>query len=630
MPYCKAHLMGTLLNPSTLLMGSGLGKPELFDMKIQEVRRAPIDEGQSDLYWIGLASLLLTLTVTLYVAIGKHLAPQHLPNTPYSRPIAEGLYDITPEEPKWASDQRSRPASSAAEYFENRGIRTNTPIGKVPQVDFPSPTISWLQWVLVALVIIMSFVASNVIQRQRKLLSMLKASDNEKQRLILQLESEKHRASVQASQDHLTSLPNRRMFYEIGATYVARAKRSHSNFALLYVDLDRFKVVNDTLGHHVGDLLLQTVAARLTSALRESDVVARLGGDEFAILLPDVNGVTDISVIAQKIIDLVSRLCTNLDGNDIQVSPSVGISVFPRDGHNVETMARNADAAMYQSKRSRRGLFTFYEPSLNATNARTFDLEQQLPHAIAYDELVMYFQPKVRLEDFRIVGFEALVRWMHPEHGMIYPGEFIPMAESTGLDVPLGDWVLHECCRQISMWQASGIPVVPIAVNVSARQLHDENLPGRVKSYLESFDVKPGLLQVEITEGSLVDSIEVAAKVLLEMERLGVSIALDDFGNGYSSFGYIRSLPIHVIKIDRSFISEIRNSPSDAVIVASIVTLAHNLNKKVVAEGVEMIEQVVHLKTVGCDEVQGYLLSRPVAADVAAQLLEDPYIVPQV
>jgi diguanylate cyclase (GGDEF)-like protein len=458
---------------------------------------------------------------------------------------------------------------------------------------------------------------------------MIKASDNDKQRLILQLESEKHRASVQASQDHLTSLPNRRMFYEIGATYIARAKRGRGDFALLYVDLDRFKVVNDTLGHHVGDLLLQTVAARLTSALRESDVVARLGGDEFAVLLPDVNGVEDVPVIAQKVIDLVSRLCTNLDGNDVQISPSIGISVFPRDGHNVETMARNADAAMYQSKRAGRGRFTFYEPSLNATNARNFDLEQQLPRAIAYDELVMYFQPKVRLEDFRIVGFEALVRWMHPEHGMIYPGEFIPMAESTGLDVPLGDWVLHECCRQISIWQASGIPVVPIAVNVSARQLHDENLPRRVKSYLESFDVSPNLLQVEITEGSLVHSIEVAARVLQDIEKLGVSIALDDFGNGYSSFGYIRTLPIHVIKIDRSFIDEIRNRPSDAVIVASIVTLAHNLNKKVVAEGVEMIEQVVHLKTVGCDEVQGYLISRPVAADATALLLADRYIVPQ-
>ncbi|NVO04474.1 MAG: EAL domain-containing protein [Rhodoferax sp.] len=547
-------------------------------MKNPEVRRsamvAPtIGMGQANAHWMGLALLSFSLLLAGYVALGS-------------------------------------PGS----------------IGNLAE----DPSHPWTQWLLVALVIVTSCVASGVIHRQRQLLLIIKASDNEKQRLILQLESEKHRASVQASQDHLTSLPNRRMFYELGATYVARAKRSRGKFALLYVDLDRFKVVNDTLGHHVGDLLLQTVAARLTSALRESDVVARLGGDEFAILLPDVNGVEDIALIAQKIIDLVSRLCTNLHGNDIQISPSVGIAVFPRDGHNVETMARNADAAMYQSKRSGRGRFTFYDASLNATNVRTFDLEQQLPRAIAYDELVLYFQPKVRLEDFRIVGFEALVRWMHPEHGMIQPGEFIPMAENTGLDVPLGDWVLHECCRQLSLWQASGIPLVPIAVNVSARQLHDESLPRRVQSYLQSFDVRPGLLQVEITEGSLVDSFEVAAKVLLAIEKLGVSIALDDFGNGYSSFGYIRTLPIHVIKIDRSFIDDIRNRPSDAVIVASIVTLAHNLNKKVVAEGVEMIEQVVHLKTVGCDEVQGYLLSRPVSADAAAQLLADDYLVPQV
>jgi diguanylate cyclase (GGDEF)-like protein len=483
-------------------------------------------------------------------------------------------------------------------------------------------------WLPSALLILTSLLAIFVIQKQRRLLAIIKASDGEKRKLILQLEDEKYNAAVQASQDHLTTLPNRRMFYEIGATYVSRAKRNHGNFALMYIDLDRFKVVNDTLGHHVGDLLLQTVSARLTSSLRESDVVARLGGDEFAILLDDLSDAGSISATAQKIIDLVGRLCTNLDGNDIQVSPSIGITVFPRDGHNIETLARNADAAMYQSKRSGRGQFTFYEPTLNATDIRQFELEQRLPHAIAYDELVLHFQPKVRLADFKIIGFEALVRWMHPEYGLIYPNEFISMAENTGLDIPLGDWVLHASCLQVSIWQASGIVPVPIAVNLSAKQLHDEELPTRIRCYLERFNVSPEFLQVEITEGSLIDSLEVAVKVLLAIEKIGVGIALDDFGNGYSSFGYIRTLPIHVVKIDRSFIKEINNSPSDAVIVTSIVTLAHNLGKKVVAEGVEMLEQIIHLKTIGCDEVQGYLMSRPIPAEAAEKLLEKPYLVP--
>jgi diguanylate cyclase (GGDEF)-like protein len=414
----------------------------------------------------------------------------------------------------------------------------------------------------------------------------------------------------------------------MGTSHLTQAKRSRKHYGLMYIDLDRFKSVNDTLGHHVGDLLLQVVAARLRSALRESDVIARIGGDEFSVLLTGLDSVDDIAVIAGKIIQSISQPCPNLDGHELRVSPSIGIAVFPQDGHKMEKLSRHADAAMYQSKQAGRGRFTFYDPALNPTNDRQFELEQSLPGAIANHELILYFQPKVRLSDLRIVGMEALVRWQHPTHGLILPGEFIPMAETTGLDVPLGDWVADACCRQLAQWQAQGLAPIPVAINVSARQLVDAQLPRRIAGFLASHGVDASLLEVEITEGSLVASIDVANKVLHDLESLGVTIALDDFGNGYSSLAYISTLPIHTIKIDRSFINDIRNNPQNVAIVDSIVTLAHKLKMRVIAEGVEVLDQLIHLKTIGCDEVQGYLLSRPVPAEAARKLIAQSILTP--
>jgi predicted signal transduction protein with EAL and GGDEF domain len=375
-------------------------------------------------------------------------------------------------------------------------------------------------------------------------------------------------------------------------------------------------------------MLLQTVATRLQSALRESDVIARMGGDEFTVILNEIDSVADIVLVASKIIDLISRPCTNLDGHDVQVSPSIGIAIFPQDGHSVEVLCQHADAAMYQSKRAGRGRYTFYDPALNPVRDYQFSLEQRLPTALAEDELVLHFQPKVRLSDFKIMGMEALVRWQHPEHGLIYPGEFVPMAELTGMDVALGDWVAQSACLQLAKWQSMGLSPVPVAINVSARQLRDLDFPLRVASLLARHGVAAELLEVEITESSLVDSIDIATKVLTDLKRIGVHIALDDFGNGYSSLSYIRTLPIHVIKIDRSFIKDIRNSPQDATIVETIVTMAHKLDMQVVAEGVELQDQLLHLKSINCDQVQGYFLSRPVDAEAAGQLILQAHLVP--
>ncbi|NMM81825.1 hypothetical protein B2J86_12980 [Acidovorax sp. SRB_14] len=480
--------------------------------------------------------------------------------------------------------------------------------------------------VLTAFFAAVTFWVARGIQRQGGLVEALARSNEKNQLLIDQLEEEKRRAVMLAAHDHLTGLPNRRMFNELLASHLLQAKRNRRHYALMYLDLDRFKSVNDTLGHHVGDLLLQAVSARLRAGLRESDLVARLGGDEFAVLVTGLERMDDIAAVAGKLVEQLSLPYEGLDGHAIQTSPSIGVAVFPRDGQDIGALSRHADAAMYQSKRSGRGRYTFYDAVRKPADARF--LEQRLPKAIAEHELVLHFQPKVRLCDYQLVGFEALVRWQHPEFGLIYPNDFIPLAESTGAIVELGNWVAQACCQQLASWQAEGLKVVPIAFNVSAMQLLDEELPLRVAGMLATHGVAAGSLEVEITETCLVESMDVAVKVLDALEKLGVHIALDDFGSGFSSLGYVRTLPIHCIKIDRSFINDIRNSPDDAVIVTSIITLAHNLKMRVVAEGVERLDQLIHLKTAGCDEVQGYFFSRPVPADAAREFLLQPAMSP--
>ncbi|HJV24871.1 MAG TPA: EAL domain-containing protein [Aromatoleum sp.] len=484
---------------------------------------------------------------------------------------------------------------------------------------------------MVILTVMIALSASAVVRgisRQKRIVAALKATDHENRALIARLEDEKRRAFMMAAHDPLTGLPNRRMFAELVGTHLFRAKRSRKHYALLYLDLDRFKAINDTLGHHAGDLLLQTVAGRLRSTLRESDIVARLGGDEFAVLLTGLESVSDVEIVAAKLIEQISVPMTNLGEHDIHVTPSIGIALFPRDGQDVDSLCRQADAAMYQSKRTGRGQYTYFEPGLSTDRDRLFNLELRLPKAIADNELVLHFQPKVRLSDYRIVGFEALVRWQHPDFGLVYPGDFIPLAERGGLIVELGNWVAEACCRQLATWKAEGLDAVPIAFNVSARQLQDEELPQRIESMLAKYDVSAQDLEVEITETTLVESIEIARQVLDKLEKLGFGIALDDFGSGFSSLGYIRTFPIHRLKIDREFINDIRNSPDDGVIVASIIALAHNLKMQVLAEGVETLDQLIHLKTAGCDEVQGYFFSRPVPAAQARELLVRSILAP--
>jgi diguanylate cyclase (GGDEF)-like protein len=484
--------------------------------------------------------------------------------------------------------------------------------------------------VLTLIVALMIWGMTNSIRRQARLFSALEAADQEKRELIILLEEERLRALRMAAHDPLTGLPNRRMFNELVLSHLAGAGRSSKVYALLFLDLDRFKQVNDDLGHHVGDLLLQTIAHRLTATLRESDVVARLGGDEFAVLLTNLESIDDAAHTAAKLVEEISRPCMNLDGNDVQVGTSIGIAIFPRDGHDFSTLCQNADAAMYLAKRGGRGRYAFHDQELNLTVDRLDCLESCLPEAIANNELLLHFQPKVRLSDFRIVGFETLVRWLHPEFGLISASEFIARAEHSGSVVALGDWVFDACCRQLSAWQKEGMSVVPIACNVSAKQLIDRQLPDRFADILLRHDVDGQLFEIEITESSLLASPEISGDVLKRLEQQGMRVAIDNFGNGFSSLTHIRQLPIHALKIDCGFVSDIHNSPDDARTIASIITLAHNLRLRVVAVGVESIEQLVHLKTAGCDDVQGYFLSRPVSAAQARRLLKKSFLLPNV
>lgn len=481
---------------------------------------------------------------------------------------------------------------------------------------------SWWQLsVASALGLLVTGFLLRTMQRRLKLFNALAKSDSDKQELIAQLESEKQRALDLAATDHLTGLYNRRMFYELVSSHLALARRSSKHYALMYLDLDRFKHINDTMGHHVGDALLQTVARRLQGLLRSSDILGRMGGDEFAVLITAMERMTDMDVLAQKLVDGLSVPYEGLAEQALNISPSIGIAFFPRDGHDAHMLCRHADTAMYASKKAGRARYTYYDSLLTPDSERSYRLARQLPHAIAENQLVLHFQPKVRLEDRRVVGLEALVRWEHPELGLVYPGDFIPLAEEHGHIEALGDWVMQECCRQIAAWRLAGLPTVPVAFNVSPMQLRDTGFPVRVATCLQRYGVRGSDIEVEITESCLVEPVGVAARVLSQLQNMGVQIGLDDFGTGFSSLSQIRALPINTIKLDRSFVNELRTSKEAGVLVTSIITLAHNLKLLVVAEGVELMDQLVYLKTAGCDVAQGYFLSRPVPAAKAQAIL---------
>ena len=481
----------------------------------------------------------------------------------------------------------------------------------------------YLQAILISLlVVVLSGGLIAMAHRRRFLYEQLLYSEREKSGLIQQLEQEKSRAYQLASHDYLTGIPNRMLFYELAATELSRARRSRNLYALFFLDLDKFKLINDTLGHAVGDALLQEVARRLRAAVREYDLVARLGGDEFVVLVSEIRSEEVVAEIADKLVETLRAPYSDLLGCDVETAPSIGIALYPRDGQSITTLMTNADSAMYTAKSAGSGLYRFYDASLNAIAVRGLELLGRFRQALKENEFCLHYQPKVALQDYRVVGMEALIRWQHPEHGLIFPGEFIGLAETHDLVQPLGHWIIEAVCRQLSQWRADGLPLVPVAINVSAKQLNDERLIATVRESLQRHQLSAHWLEIEVTESCFITDLEQARQTLEKLRDEGLRIYLDDYGTGYSSLSHIKALPVYALKIDRSFVRDIRNDNSDGMIVASTVTLARNLGLKVVAEGVETREQLMHLKLMGCDEVQGFYLQRPVAPAQLVPLLQ--------
>ncbi|RFC37367.1 MAG: PAS domain S-box-containing protein/diguanylate cyclase (GGDEF) domain-containing protein [Candidatus Nitrotoga sp. LAW] len=423
-----------------------------------------------------------------------------------------------------------------------------------------------------------------------------------------------------AQHDFLTNLPNRMMLHDRLTQAIAHAGREQRKVAVMFLDLDRFKGVNDTLGHLVGDKLLKIVAGRISSVARTSDTVSRLGGDEFAVMLPYIENTDDIATIAVKLLASIAGPCV-IDGNEIEVTTSIGISVFPEDGNDSESLIAHADAAMYQAKGSGRNNYQFFTHEMNRRTLERMAIKNKLSHALERNELFLLYQPQVDLQSGHIIGAEALVRWDHPVYGNVLPAQFIPIAEENGLIPPIGEWVLREACRQNQEWRKLGLMKITMAVNLSAVQFRQKNLGEIIKAILYESGLAPSGLELEITEGVVMQDAEAAILLLEDMKAMGLKLSVDDFGTGYSSLSYLKRFPIDKFKIDQSFVRDLATDTDDAVIVSTIISMAHSLKLKVIAEGVETAEQLAFLKQQGCDEIQGYYFSQPVSAEEFTKLL---------
>ncbi len=424
--------------------------------------------------------------------------------------------------------------------------------------------------------------------------------------------------------DALTNLPNRSLLTKLVDQALTVAQRSKLHGCVLFIDLNRFKLINDTLGRKIGDELLCEVARRFRAVLRDQDLVARLGGDEFAVGLFDIGQHFEASMVAQKLLGTLNAPIL-IDGHDLRVGGSIGISVYPQDGGDAETLLRLADIAMYRAKQeggAEGDHVAFYSQDMNQGMQERMRIETGLRHALGHGELLLHYQPKFCIDNGKIIGAEALVRWRHPVRGLVPPIEFIPLAEATGLVVQVGEWVLEAACAQAKLWKDAGLPPIRLAVNVSAREFTSA-LPGRVQETLTRYGLEPTWLELEITESTLMHNIDRVIGIMDRITALGVTLSLDDFGTGYSSLSYLKRFPIDTLKIDRSFTIGIPGDANDCAIANTIISIAQQLKHKVIAEGVETVEQLAFLKNSGCDEVQGYLFSRPLEAEAFEQALRE-------
>jgi diguanylate cyclase (GGDEF)-like protein/PAS domain S-box-containing protein len=429
------------------------------------------------------------------------------------------------------------------------------------------------------------------------------------------------RVKFLAHHDALTGLPNRVLLMERLQHALVRSRRQNEGVAVLFIDYDRFKYVNDSLGHQAGDELLVQVAARLLSCVREKDTVSRLGGDEFVILLEDLLDDRSAAAVAQKVLNS-SKEPFITGGQELSLTSSIGISIFPADGDSAESLIKNADAAMYHAKSVGRNNFQFYTAQLNAEILERLKMETKLRRAVEADELRLYYQPQVDFQSGALIGVEALLRWSHPEQGLISPHRFISVAEETGQIVELGEWVIGEACRQNKAWQEKGLPSVPVAVNISALQYQSTGFLQSVLDALDRTGLDPRYLELELTESLLMEQIDDKLAVMRELKSRDIKLSIDDFGTGFSSLSYLKSFPIDKLKIDRSFVNDIMDDPDDAAIVAAIINMSRGLRLTTIAEGVETAEQYHRLKELGCGELQGFYIARPMpAAEFEAWLI---------
>jgi diguanylate cyclase (GGDEF)-like protein len=450
---------------------------------------------------------------------------------------------------------------------------------------------------------------------------------NSKVRIFVDLYRQKIIIKKQASSlkklafyDPLTQLPNRTLFFDRFNQALIKAKRNKSIVSLLSIDIDRFKNVNDTFGHDVGDLLLKEVAQRLTCLLRSSDTIARMGGDEFAVIITDISTIHNVSTVAQKAINLISKPF-HLNDYTCSVGASIGIALFPSDADNIEQLTKNADIAMYHAKNKGRNNFQFYTNELNSNSIQRLSFENDLHKAIENKEFELYYQPIYSNGSKQITSLEALIRWNHPSRGFLVSGDFIPLAEETGYIREIGHWVTRQACKQIKKWKKIGIENRRISINISAQQFGHKDEMKSIARLIKEEAVSTDCFELELTENCILENEGIAAKIMNELRDAGLHHAIDDFGTGYSSLKFIKQLPFNKIKIDRSFIKNIAVNEDDAAIVNAMIAMAHSLKLKVVAEGVETKEQLNYLDKLGCDEIQGYLLSTPLPSQEIEKLL---------
>jgi diguanylate cyclase (GGDEF)-like protein len=451
----------------------------------------------------------------------------------------------------------------------------------------------------------------------------------EAQKLAEQVQMAKDQLDHLAHHDALTDLPNRMLLQDRLEQAIELARRQDRRLAVMFMDLDRFKHINDSLGHPVGDQLLQSVAQRLLACVRHSDTISRQGGDEFVLLLSFIEHAEDAALSAQKMLASISQP-HHIDGHDLHINVSIGISIYPDDGRDAETLIKSADTAMYHAKESGRNNYKFFEQGMNDRAVQRQSIEADLRGALERQEFVLYYQPKINLHSGAIVGVEALIRWRHPERGLVLPKQFVSIAEDCGLILPIGRWVLREACLQARIWQQADLPPITVAVNTSAIEFRDKDFLANIRATLEETCLEPSCLELELTESLLMQDAESSDSVLHALSDMGIKLAIDDFGTGYSSLSYLRQFPIDTLKIDQSFVNQMTSNADDATIVSAVISMGKSLNKHVIAEGVETPEQSAFLLALNCDEGQGCYFGCAMTAEALTSLLKNGVVSSQV